>query len=91
MATSHHRFAYQGLDNVKMYKYAKFDQNIPCGLTVMSIFTKRPRRTKMMLGKMMKPRHRFAYQCLDNVKIKKYAKFDLNTPCGSRVMSMFTK
>ena len=32
-------------DNVKMYscKYAKFDQNIPCGSRVMSIFTNRPR------------------------------------------------
>ena len=27
---------------------------------------------------------------LDNVKINKYAKFDPNIPCGSRVMSVFT-
>ena len=26
-------------DNVKMYKSAKFDQNIPCGSRFMSIFT----------------------------------------------------
>ena len=37
-----------------------------------------------------KPRHRFAYQRLDNVKIDIYAKFDSIIPCGSRVMSIFT-
>ena len=36
-------------------------------------------------------RHRFAYQWLDNVKINKYAKFDPNLSCRSRVMSTFTK
>ena len=34
-----HRFAYQYLDNVKMYKQAEFDPNIPSGSRVMSIFT----------------------------------------------------
>ena len=33
------RFACQCLDNVKMYKYAKFDQNIPgSSRVIMSIF-----------------------------------------------------
>ena len=35
------RFVYQCLDNVKMYKYAKY-QSIPWGSKVMNIFTKRP-------------------------------------------------
>ena len=38
-AKSRHRFAYQWLDNVKMYKKAKCDPNIPVGSRVMSIFT----------------------------------------------------
>ena len=38
-----------------------------------------------------KPRHRFAWQWLDNVKIHKYTKFEANIPWGSRVMSIFTK
>ena len=38
------------LDNVKMYKYAKFDQNIWCGSRATSIFTKKPWPAKMMLG-----------------------------------------
>ena len=42
----------------KMFKYEKFDQNIWCGSRVMSIFTKRPRPTKMMLPKAC---HHFAY------------------------------
>ena len=37
-----------------------------------------------------KPRHHFAYQYLDNVKIDKYAIFNPNIPCGSWVMSIFT-
>ena len=36
------------------------------------------------------PRHHFAYQWLDNVKINKYAKFDPTLPCGSRVLSIYT-
>ena len=34
-----HGLASQWLENVKMYKYAKFDPNIPFGSRVMSIFT----------------------------------------------------
>ena len=37
-----------------------------------------------------KPHHHFAYQWLENVKIDKYAKFDPNIPCSSRVMSILT-
>ena len=33
-----------------------------------------------------KPQHRFAYQCLDNIKMYKYAKIDQNISCGSRVI-----
>ena len=33
----------------------------------------------------------FSYQLLDNVKIHKYTEFEPNIPCGSRVMSIFTK
>ena len=32
-------YACKLLDNVDMHKYAKFDQNIPCGSRVKSIFT----------------------------------------------------
>ena len=32
-------YACQWLDNVDMHTYANFDQNIPCGSRVMSIFT----------------------------------------------------
>ena len=42
-------FAYQCLDNVKVYKYAKCDKNIPCGSIVMSTFPEIPLPTKMML------------------------------------------
>ena len=35
--------------------------------------------------------HIFSYQWLDNVKIHKYTKFEPNIPCGSRLMSIFTK
>ena len=44
-------------------------------------------RPKLMLGK---PRHRFAYKWLDNIKINKYAKFDPNILYVSRVMRIFT-
>ena len=39
------------------------------------------------------PYHRFAFQCLDNVnyKLYTYAKCDQTIPCGSRIMSIFTK
>ena len=30
----------------------------------------------------------FAYQCLDKVNMYKYANFDLNIPCGSRVTNI---
>ena len=33
-----HRFACLWLDIVKIYKYAKFDPNIPCGSRFMSIY-----------------------------------------------------
>ena len=36
-----------------------------------------------------KPRHRFAYQWMDNLKINKYAKFYHNIPCGSIVISIY--
>ena len=36
------------------------------------------------------PRHRFAYEWLDNVKINKYVKFDPNIPCGSKVINTLT-
>ena len=37
------------------------------------------------------PRHHFSYQWLDNVKINKYAKFDLNISSGSRVTCAFSR
>ena len=43
-------FAYQCKDNVKLYKQAKFDENIPFGSRVMSLFTKRAQPANMMLG-----------------------------------------
>ena len=43
-------FVFQYQDNVKLYKQAKFDENIQCSSRVMSIFTKRAQPTKMMLG-----------------------------------------
>ena len=50
----------------------------------MNIFTKRPDRPKWCSAK---PRHRFAYQWLDNVKINKYAKPEPDKPWGSKVMT----
>ena len=50
-----HRFVYQLLGNVKIYKYTNFEQNIPCGPRVMSIFTKRVRAAKIMLGEALSP------------------------------------
>ena len=32
-------YIFQWLDNVNMHKYAKFDQNIPCGVRVIDSFT----------------------------------------------------
>ena len=65
-----HRFAYQFLENVKMYKYAKFDQNIWCNSRIMSIFIKKT-STDQNERCSAKPHHHFAYQRLDNVKIHK--------------------
>ena len=42
----------------------------------------------MMLGEASSP---FLYQWLDNVKMHQYTKFEPDIPCGSRVMSIFTK
>ena len=44
-------YVWQSIDNVEMYKNAKFYQNIPCGSRVISVYTKRARPVKMMLGK----------------------------------------
>ena len=41
-----------------------------------------------MLGEASSP---FCIPELSNVKIHKYTKFVQNTPCGTRVMSIFTK
>ena len=38
---------------------------------------------------LINPSHGFVYQWLDNVKINRYAKFDPNIPCGSRVIRIF--
>ena len=73
-------FAYQWLDNFLIHKYRKFEQNIPCGPRVMSVFTIRARPSKFLV-----------FCILDNVKIHKYRKFERNAPHGSRVMSIFTK
>ena len=54
------------LRNIKIYHAAQ---------SCMSIFTERFGLTKMVVRN---PRHRFAYQRLDNVTIKKYVKFDPN-------------
>ena len=52
----------------------------------MSIFIKRARLAKMMLGEALSP---FCipviYQWLGNVKKHKYAKFEKIIPCGTRV------
>ena len=41
--------------NVKIHKYAKSEPNVPHGLRVMSIFTKKARPAKMMLGEAASP------------------------------------
>ena len=50
------------------------------------------RRTHTMNKFSSKPRHRFAYHSLDNVKIHvhNYTKLEQNNPSGSRVMGIFT-
>ena len=78
-AESCHRFAHKCFDNVKMYKFAKFDSNIWCGSRVISIFTKRPWPAKMMIGKASST-FWHTYQWQDNVKINKrtiWSKFTL--------------
>ena len=68
-------------------KVSKIDQNIQFGSRVMSIFTKRVRPDKMMLGEASSSF--FLYQWLENVKIHKDTK--QNVPRGSRVLSIFPK
>ena len=43
------RFTYQCLDNVKIYKYAKFDKYIPCSPRGMNMFAKRPQPAQRSL------------------------------------------
>ena len=78
-------FAYPCLDNVKMYKYATFYQNVPCGSRVMNISLKDFNRLDRCSAM---PHYQFAYQWLDNVRIYWYAKLDPYIPCGLRVMSI---
>ena len=66
---------------------AKCVQNVWCSSRIKSVFTKRPRPAKMMLGKALSP---FCIPVTGHVKIGKYAKFDPNIPYGSGVMSIFT-
>ena len=75
----------QCLDNVKMFKYAKFYQQIQCCPRVMSILPKSPQPAEMMT-----PRHRFAYQWLDNVELNEYAQFDSNMAFVSRIIRIST-
>ena len=49
-AKPRHRFAWQWIDNFKVYKYTKFEANISWGSRVVSIFTEKARPAKMMLG-----------------------------------------
>ena len=90
-AKPHRRFAYQWLNNVKINKYAKFDPNI-------TIWFKSDHQWAFSLtdpdppdGFLAKDRHRFTKQCLDNVKMYNYAKFDQTIRCSLGVMSIFTK
>ena len=53
----------------------------------MSIFTKIPKPAEMMFGR---PLSRFCISVLDNIKINKYAKSDINIQCGPRFMSIFS-
>ena len=39
----------------KMYKYAKFEQNILCGSNSMGIFNERPGPAKIILGNCLSP------------------------------------
>ena len=85
-----HRFAYKRLKMLKWInnKYAKFDQNIPCGLRFMSIYTNWPLPAWLMLGKTFSvKRNCYACQCLDNVDMYTFAKFDQIIPSGYKVRS----
>ena len=79
---------WQSIDNVEIYNYAKFYQNILWGSRVISVSLKELNRSKWCSAK---PRYCFAWQWLNNVKVHKYAKFEANISWGSRVMSIFTK
>ena len=57
-------------------KETKFEPNIQSGLRVMSIFTKRARPAKMMLGEASS--HFFIPVAGQYVKIHKYTKFEQN-------------
>ena len=59
-------FVYQCQDNVKLYKQAKFDENIPCSSRVRAFSLKELNHPKLCS---VKPRYRSAYQRLENVKI----------------------
>ena len=71
-------FAYQCLDNVKIYKYTKLD--LPCGSRGMSILLKYLNRQEWCSAKYC---HHFAYQWLDINIARKFAKFYPNLPCAS--------
>ena len=64
-------------------KYANFDQNIPC---VLSIFTKRPQPAEMMLGEALSP---LCIPVPGHVEINKYAEYYRNMLCGLKVMNIF--
>ena len=51
----------------------------------MSILPKSPQPAEMMT-----PRHRFAYQWLDNVELNEYAQFDSNMAFVSRIIRIST-
>ena len=59
------------VDNVKIQRYTKFEQNIPSGTRVMNIFTKRAQSARMMFDEASSP---LCTQKLDNVKLQKYSK-----------------
>ena len=67
--------------DVKMYRYAKLD-------LVQELRASDQDLPDLFLEK---PFNHFAYQCLNNVQMYKYATFDQNLWCGSKVMSIFTK
>ena len=73
-------------DSLKMYKKAKVYQiyNMVQELLEFTLTYNGPQD-----GCLVKHCHRFALQCLDNVKMYKYAKFDKkNIPCGERNAEM---